>query len=90
MLGQHTAYCLPIGVSVSEWSGALVTLVFPVQFLGSDAVDYNEAVRSDYYCPVDIGIGLRLLRERGFRPESVYFFSALTIENRAKNFDTDI
>ena len=54
VLGQYTSFCLPIGANVSKWSGILITLVFSVQFLGSDPVDFNEAALSGY-CLAGIG-----------------------------------
>ncbi len=54
VLGKYTSFYLPIGANVSSWSGILITLVFSVQFLGSDPVDFNEAALSGY-CLAGIG-----------------------------------
>ena len=54
VLGKYTQYCLPFSVNIAKWPGILITLVFSVQFLGSDPVDFNEAALSGY-CLAVIG-----------------------------------
>lgn len=54
ILGHFTKFCLPFSPDVGKWSGILITLVFSVQFLGSDPVDFNEAALSGY-CMAGIG-----------------------------------
>ena len=48
VLGKYTQFCLPFSANLAKWPGILITLVFSVQFLGSDPVDFNEAALSGF------------------------------------------